>query len=164
MSWPTHAPTADVNPELVEPELKQKWDEFVLECERLGVSLRNIQYSMHQDQFGDGEMRAFVQAEVQRLGEDYGDVFWHGNLDHIDSWGNTVSDEDGSGIVYSGWGGERDMSTVPTARPGSPYSDRGLDKVGWFQVIATRGSIRVDQGLRCDDKVISHNAGSCARS
>jgi hypothetical protein len=139
MTWPMLQ-----NGEIAEPELKEKWEEFISECGALGSEVRNIGYSLFKN-----PERVFVKAEVRRLGEDYGDVYWHGNLDEKDSWGGKFSDseEEEKEIVCGGWGTGTYTRTIPRARPDSPFSDRGLDKVGWFEVVASSGSICIHQGM-----------------
>jgi hypothetical protein len=139
MSWPTSS-----DGKVVDPVLKEKWDEFLSECDRLGSTVRNVEYSLMQN-----PERAYIMAEVQRLGDDYGEVYWHGYLDEKDSWGSKFSDseEEEQEIVCGGWGSGTATKHIPLKRPGSPCSDRGLDKVGWFRVVAHSTGIAVLQGM-----------------
>ena len=130
--WPLDAASRPVD-----PDLKEKWEAFLDECAALGSEVRNVEYCLYQK-----PTRVFVIGEVRRLGGDYGDVYWHGNLDDKDSWGTKLSDDDDDEEVHT------------KARPDSPYSDRGLDKIDWFRVTASTGDqafltrcVRIHQGM-----------------
>jgi len=123
---PLFVPNQVVNWPLIEsvhprsPLLLGVWRKFLDECNQLSVQVRKVEISVIRD-------NVFITAEVERVGESYGPVFWHGYADETDSWGNG-RDSDGEDMP------EEDRSVAST---GSAYSDRGQDKVGWFQVVAS---------------------------
>ena len=131
-SWPT-LPTG----EPVNPTLAAKWQQFLAECHALGSEVRNVECRSYTK-----PDRVSIRAEVRRLGTDYGEVYWRGYLDYKDDDENKFTDEEKTQgqaeVPCGGWGDPNQTHTAVyhAPREGSPFSDRGHDKVGWFGVHA----------------------------